>query len=203
MNLQILHTQIFFTEVYSRVYTWAVQCIQYMVISVIASKLQVEFGHLVSDPVEIICYCTQCIQDIVSGYLYFYFIKGSQDTKRKFFRRLATFQKRQLTNIFSIHMKGKQGIKNAQLVTHNIISACRHLSVYFPVHYFFKSTEAKQLARQGIEQVLPPKQSRRPLPCLLIPSFFNGKRGWNQNKSKRSTQLYGMNKTSTKMNYTS
>ena len=31
---------------------------------------------------------------------------------------------------------------------------------------------AKQLARQGIEQILPPKQTRRPLPCLLIPSFF-------------------------------
>ena len=34
------------------------------------------------------------------------------------------------------------------------------------------STEAKQLERQGIEQILPPKQTRRPLPCLLIPSFF-------------------------------
>ena len=36
------------------------------------------------------------------------------------------------------------------------------------------STEAKQLARQGIEQMLPPKQTRRPLPCLLsvIISFF-------------------------------
>ena len=36
------------------------------------------------------------------------------------------------------------------------------------------STEAKQLSRQGIEQMLPPKQTRRPLPCLLpvIISFF-------------------------------
>ena len=40
--------------------------------------------------------------------------------------------------------------------------------------YFSKSTEAKQLARQGIEQILPPKQTRRPLPCLLILSFFYG-----------------------------
>ena len=118
--------------------------------------------------------------------------------KKKVFQEAGNL----LEKIFSIHMKGKQGTKNTQLVTHNLISVW-HLSVYFPVHYFFKSTEAKQLARQGIEQVLPPKQSRRPLPCLLIPSFFNGKRGWNQNKSKRSTQLYGMNKTSTKMNYTS
>ena len=34
-----------------------------------------------------------------------------------------------------------------------------------------KSTEAKQLSRQGIEQNLPPKQTRRPLPWLLSPSF--------------------------------
>ena len=32
--------------------------------------------------------------------------------------------------------------------------------------------EAKQLARQGIEQNLPPKQTRRPLPLLLSPSLF-------------------------------
>ena len=38
--------------------------------------------------------------------------------------------------------------------------------------YISKSTEAKQLARQGIEQILSPKQTRRPLPCLLILSFF-------------------------------
>ena len=38
--------------------------------------------------------------------------------------------------------------------------------------YFSKSTEAKQLAWQGIEQVLSPKQTRRPLPCLLIIFFF-------------------------------
>ena len=35
-----------------------------------------------------------------------------------------------------------------------------------------KSTKAKQLAPQGIEQNLPPKQMRRPLPLLLSPSFF-------------------------------
>ena len=39
-----------------------------------------------------------------------------------------------------------------------------------------KSTEAKQLSRQGIEQNLPPKQTRRPLPWLLSPSFFYGHR---------------------------
>ena len=33
---------------------------------------------------------------------------------------------------------------------------------------------AKQLARQGIEQNLSPKQKRRPLPLLLSPSFFYG-----------------------------
>ena len=36
----------------------------------------------------------------------------------------------------------------------------------------FKSTETKQLARQGIEKILPPKPTRRPLPSLLFPSFF-------------------------------
>ena len=35
-----------------------------------------------------------------------------------------------------------------------------------------KPTEAKQLARQGIEQNLPPKQMQQPLPLLLSPSFF-------------------------------
>ena len=35
-----------------------------------------------------------------------------------------------------------------------------------------KSTEAKQLARQGIEQNLPPKQTRRPLLLILSLSFF-------------------------------
>ena len=35
-----------------------------------------------------------------------------------------------------------------------------------------KSTEAKQLAQQGIEQNLPPKQTRRPLPWLQFKSFF-------------------------------
>ena len=38
--------------------------------------------------------------------------------------------------------------------------------------YFSNSTEAKQLARQATEQILSPKQTWRPLPCLLILSFF-------------------------------
>ena len=38
--------------------------------------------------------------------------------------------------------------------------------------YFSKSTEEKQIVRQGIEQILPPKQTRRPLPCLLSLPFF-------------------------------
>ena len=37
---------------------------------------------------------------------------------------------------------------------------------------FSKSTEAKQRARKEMEQFLSPKQTRRPLPCFLIPSFF-------------------------------
>ena len=41
--------------------------------------------------------------------------------------------------------------------------------------FSFKSTESKQLTRQGIEHILPPKQTRRLLPCLLIPSFFYGR----------------------------
>ena len=35
-----------------------------------------------------------------------------------------------------------------------------------------KLREAKQLAWQGIEQNLPPKQMQQPLPLLLSPSFF-------------------------------
>ena len=38
----------------------------------------------------------------------------------------------------------------------------------------FKPIEAKQLARQGIEQNLPPKQTRWPLPLLLSPSIIYG-----------------------------
>ena len=38
--------------------------------------------------------------------------------------------------------------------------------------FAFKSTKAKQRARQGIECILPPKQTWRPLPYLLSPSFF-------------------------------
>ena len=34
-----------------------------------------------------------------------------------------------------------------------------------------KSTEAKQLAWQGIEKILPPKQTPRPLPLLPSQSF--------------------------------
>ena len=37
-----------------------------------------------------------------------------------------------------------------------------------------KSTDAKQLARHGVEQNLPLKQKQRPLPLLLSPSFFYG-----------------------------
>ena len=32
------------------------------------------------------------------------------------------------------------------------------------------ASAAKQLARQGIRQILPRKQTRRPLPCLLFPA---------------------------------
>ena len=39
--------------------------------------------------------------------------------------------------------------------------------------YSSKSTKAKRQARQGIEQILPPKQTRRPLHLLFSPSFFN------------------------------
>ena len=38
--------------------------------------------------------------------------------------------------------------------------------------FSFKQTKAKQLARQGSDQILSPKQTRRPLPRLLILSFF-------------------------------
>ena len=38
-----------------------------------------------------------------------------------------------------------------------------------------KSTETKQLARQGIEAVLPPKQTGRPLPLLLSHSYAVGR----------------------------
>ena len=42
--------------------------------------------------------------------------------------------------------------------------------------YSSKSSQAKQLVQQGIEQILPPKQKRRPLPFLLSLSFFYGTR---------------------------
>ena len=37
---------------------------------------------------------------------------------------------------------------------------------------FFQKDRAKQLARQGIEKIMPLKQTRRPLPCLLFQPFF-------------------------------
>ena len=51
--------------------------------------------------------------------------------------------------------------------------------------YSSKSTEAKQLARQGIEQNLPPEQTRRHLPLLLSPSFF-----YNGNSQKLTNFIY-------------
>ena len=39
---------------------------------------------------------------------------------------------------------------------------------------FFHIDQAKQIARQQIEQILPTKQTQRTLPCLLIPAFFYG-----------------------------
>ena len=60
---------------------------------------------------------------------------------------------------------------------------------------FFKSTEAKQLAQQGIEQILPPKKVRRPLPLLLSPSFFYAvcvqwiKIIWNSQAAKKDRSL--------------
>ena len=54
-----------------------------------------------------------------------------------------------------------------------------------------KWTEAKQLTRQGIEHILPPKQTRRPLPSLLILSFFYGTytrtSNWHRNKHTNYT----------------
>ena len=38
--------------------------------------------------------------------------------------------------------------------------------------FYFKSTEAKQLARQGIENNFAPQTDETPLPLLLCPSFF-------------------------------
>ena len=43
--------------------------------------------------------------------------------------------------------------------------------------FSFKETKAKQLAQEGIEQILSPKQKRRPLPYLLILSFCYGNVG--------------------------
>ena len=40
--------------------------------------------------------------------------------------------------------------------------------------YYSKSSETKQLVRQGIEQILTPIHKRRPFPFLLSLSFFYG-----------------------------
>ena len=45
-------------------------------------------------------------------------------------------------------------------------------AVYLELTVSFKSYETRQLARQRIERILPPKPTRRPLPLLLSPSFF-------------------------------
>ena len=48
------------------------------------------------------------------------------------------------------------------------------ISLNHPVQFilYFKSSSAKQLARQGIEYILPHKQKRRPLPFLQSLFFF-------------------------------
>ena len=62
-----------------------------------------------------------------------------------------------------------EGVSRSTFVENDIKEKVEFSSVSF------KTTEAKQLARQGIEHILPPKQTRRLLPCLLIPSFFYGR----------------------------
>ena len=47
--------------------------------------------------------------------------------------------------------------------------------------FSFKSTEAKQLARQGFELILPPKQKWGPLSLLLSPSFLYGANPYTHN----------------------
>ena len=81
----------------------------------------------------------------------------------------------------------------------NILSHCArdHLNLrlknlIFYLFLFFKSSwcnssyssnhpSAKQLARQGIEQILSPKQQQRPLPCILSLSLLNDLRTPNTN----------------------
>ena len=46
--------------------------------------------------------------------------------------------------------------------------------VLVPFILFLKSSETKQLVRQGIEQILTPIHKRRPFPFLLSLSFFYG-----------------------------
>ena len=59
-----------------------------------------------------------------------------------------------------------EGVSRSTFVENGIKEKAEFSSVSF------KTTEVKQLARQGIEHILPPKQTRRPLSCLLILSFF-------------------------------
>ena len=54
------------------------------------------------------------------------------------------------------------------------VSPWSHGKNWLDSSYFSKTTQAKQLARLGFEQILPPKQTGRPLPSLLSPSFFYG-----------------------------
>ena len=66
-----------------------------------------------------------------------------------------------------------------------------------------KSTETKQLARQGIEAVLPPKQTGRPLPLLLSHSYAvgrpkdhpggGGREAWSDILSQPALQGRGFN----------
>ena len=55
---------------------------------------------------------------------------------------------------------------------------------------------AKQLERQGIEQILSPKQTRRPLPSLLILSFFYGLRFQTREITNGPSLSNGRGKTS-------
>ena len=56
--------------------------------------------------------------------------------------------------------------------------------------FSFKSTEAKQLARQGFELILPPKQKWGTLSLLLSPSFLYGANPYTQleNSENRETK---------------
>ena len=54
-----------------------------------------------------------------------------------------------------------EGVSRSTFVENDIKEKVEFSSVSF------KTTEAKQLARHGIEHILPPKQTRRPL-CLAF-----------------------------------